>query len=445
MGLFGALRRAITFLTVDIWRIRLQDLTRMRAFLIGQLRIVVLSVRGFREDQCAVRASALTYYTLLALVPLAAIVIGVSRGFGYDYALQRMLIENNPAYALIASKIVEYSQALIETARGGVVAGIGLALLLWTLIKMIGNIEAAFNDIWNVGKQRGIIRKFSDYIAIVIVGTVGMVLYNSLTVFITAQIRLVLEKLSLGSLEGTVTTFVLRVLPVLLVWAVFSFIYLVMPNTRVSVRSAVASGIIAGTIYQAVQVVYIAFQIGVARYNAIYGSLAALPLFLIWIQMSWLIVLFGAEISFAIQNVHTYEWEIESLRLSWNTKKRLGLLVAHRVIRNFSAGVPPMTAAELSEELGIPVRLVRQILGELAEAGVFTRTESGDARDVAFQPACDLEHFTVKCVLDTLERIGGDTVPVHESPQFERLSAIVDSFAERIEESPENVLLKDIV
>lgn len=445
MGPFDTIRRIYTFLTIDIWRIRLENLTRARALLIAQLRIVVLSLRGFREDRCGVRASALTYYTLLSIVPLAAIALGISKGFGYDYTIQRMLTESSPAYAEVASKIVEFSQAFIESVRGGVVAGVGFALLLWTLIKVIGNIEAAFNDIWNVGKHRGIIRKFSDYIAIVIVATVGMVLYNGLIVFIGAQIPYLLDKLSLGALEGPLMGFVFKALPLVLIWMVFAFIYLVMPNTRVSLRSALIAGIIAGTIYQVVQLVYINFQIGVARHNAIYGSLAALPLFLIWIQMSWLIVLLGAEISFAIQNVNTYESEIESLHISWQTKKKLALLVAHRVIRNFADGTPPMTAAELSDALGIPVRLVRQVLGEMVEAGVFSRTEPTDGRDVAFQPACDLERFTVKCVIDTLESMGSDTPPDQETPQFERLSAILNAFSRRIEEAPENVPLRDIL
>jgi membrane protein len=160
--------------------------------------------------------------------------------------------------------------------------------------------------------------------------------------------------------------------------------------------------------------------------------------------MSWLIVLLGAEISFAIQNVHTYRSEIDSLSISWRSKKRLGLLVAWKVVKNFSEGSQPMTSVEISEELGIPVRLVRQVLSEMVDAGVFSKTERTHSQDSAFQPACDISHFTVSCVLDTLEELGSDNVPALESPQSARLTAIMDSFAEAIERSPENVHLKDI-
>jgi len=182
----------------------------------------------------------------------------------------------------------------------------------------------------------------------------------------------------------------------------------------------------------------------VTKYNAIYGSLAALPLLLIAIQMTWLIILVGAEISFAIQNVNMYKSEIDSLHINWRSKKRLGLLVAWRVIKNFSGGNPPMTAAEIAEDLGMPVRLVRQVLSELADSGLFSKTETAKGQDFAFQPSCDVSRFTVECVLDTLERLGSDNVPVKDSPQFARLTAIMDSFSDAMEDSPENILLKDI-
>lgn len=444
MGSIDTIKRIIAFLREDIWRIHLDDFSRLRRFLLGQLRIVVLSVRGFREDQCHVRASALTYYTLLSIVPVAAIALGIAKGFGYDRVLQRILIESYPGYETLTGRLVEYSSALLENTQGGIVAGFGLLFLLWTLIKVLGNIEGAFNDIWNVGKQRSLVRKFSDYIAIVLVCTIGLLIYNSATVFIAAHIQYLFNKLALSGLQGPLVSLTFKAIPFLLIWTLFAFIYIVMPNTRVGLRPALTAAVVAGTLYQVVQWGYITLQIGVARYNAIYGSLAAVPLFLVWLQISWLIVLFGAEISFAIQNVRLYQFEIDSLRVSWHEKKRLALLVAHRVIRGFSRGERAMTAAAIAEELGIPVRLVRNILAALAEAGVFSKTESPDERDVAYQPACDLEHFTVKCVLDTFEKIGSETVPVRDSPQLERLNAILDSFAEAIEHSPGNVLLRDI-
>jgi membrane protein len=244
--------------------------------------------------------------------------------------------------------------------------------------------------------------------------------------------------------QGTLSWLVFSLFPFILIWGLLTFIYIVLPNTKVSFKSAFYAAVVAGSMYRLVQWIYITFQIGVTKYNAIYGSLAAVPLLLVWIQMSWLIVLVGAEISFAIQNVNMYKSEIDSLHISWRSKKRLGLLVAWKVIRNFSDGLSPMTAAETAAVLGIPVRLVRQVLSELADEGIFSKTEKGKGQDSAFQPACDINFFTVKCVLDTLERLGSDSVPVSDSPQFARLTAIMDSFGDAMENSPENVLLRDI-
>ena len=444
MNPISRIRKVITFLTVDIWRLRLEDLSRMRALFVNQLRILVLSLKGFQEDKLNVRASALTYYSLLSIVPVVAIIFGIAKGFGFDKLIEDALYKNYPGYETVIAKIVEYANSLLETTRGGIVAGVGIIVLLFTLIKVLGNFEAAFNDIWNIHRDRSIVRKFSDYTAILIVTVIGLIIYTSISGFISTQLMNLIDSTALREAQGPLSWLIFNILPFFLIWGLLTFIYLVLPNTKVSFKSAFYAAVVAGTLYRIVQWIYISFQIGVSRNNAIYGSLAALPLFLIWVQMSWLIVLVGAEISFAIQNVGMYKSEIDSLHISWRSKKRLGLLIAWRVIKNFSDGRAPMTAAEIGQDLGMPVRTVRQVLSELADEGIFSKTEAGKGQDSAFQPACDISFFTVKCVVDTLEKLGSDNVPVKESPQFARLTAIMDSFGDAIENSPENVLLRDI-
>ena len=444
MNPIDGIKRTITFLTIDIWKMRLEDLSRARALLVNQLRIIILSLRGFQEDKCNVRASALTYYTLLSIIPIVAIVFGVAKGFGYDKVIVESLYNDYPSQKLIIDKVVEYSNSVLENTQGGVIAGAGLIILFYTLIKVLGNFEAAFNDIWNIHKDRSIVRKFSDYTSILIVCTVGFIVYSSMSGFIAAKFTAFLSSTILREVEGPLTWLLFNILPFLLIWGLLTFIYIVLPNTKVSFKSSFFAAVVAGSLYRLIQWTYVVFQIGVAKYNAIYGSLAALPLFLIWIQMSWLIILLGAEISFAIQNVNTYKSEIDSLHISWRSKKLLGLTVVWKVIRNFADGLPPMTAVEVAEELGMPVRLVRQVLSELTGNGMFSKTERKKGQDSAFQPACDIKYFSVKCVLDSFEKIGSGNVPVKESPQFARLAAIVDSFGDAMENSPENVLLSDI-
>ena len=444
MNPISGIKRVITFLTIDIWKLRLEDLSKAKALFVNQLRILVLSLKGFQEDKLNVRASALTYYSLLSIVPVVAIIFGIAKGFGFDKLIEDALYKNYPGYETIVAKIVEYANSLLVTTQGGIVAGVGIIVLLYTLIKVLGNFEAAFNDIWNIHRDRSIVRKFSDYTAILIVTVIGLIIYTSLSGFISSKLIGLLDSTVLREAQGPVSWLVFNILPFFLIWGLLTFIYIVLPNTKVSFKSAFYAAVVAGTLYRLVQWIYITFQIGVSKNNAIYGSLAALPLFLIWVQMSWLIILVGAEISFAIQNVEMYQSEIDSLHISWRSKKRLGLLVAWKVIRNFSDGLAPMTPAEIGEALGVPVRLARQVLSELADAGIFSKTEPVKGQDSAFQPACDISFFTVKCVVDTLEDLGSDNVPVKDSPEFARLTAIMDSFGEAIEKSPENVLLRDI-
>jgi membrane protein len=217
-----------------------------------------------------------------------------------------------------------------------------------------------------------------------------------------------------------------------------------MPNTKVHFKSGLIAGVIAGTAYQALQWVYINSQIGVAHYNAIYGSFAALPLFLIWLQISWMIVLFGAEISFALQNIDTYEFEPDCSRVSSSFKKLLSLQTTHLLIKNFSNGHKPLTENQVSHSLEIPVRLVHQILYELVECGVAVETRTEEDQEFAYQPARTINVLTIKYVIDALERRGTDNIPVAQTEELKTLSEMLQTFNDTIEKSSANKLLKDI-
>ena len=217
-----------------------------------------------------------------------------------------------------------------------------------------------------------------------------------------------------------------------------------MPNTKVKLKSGLLAGIIAGTIFQVIQWIYINFQIGVAKYGAIYGSFAALPLFLLWLQTSWLVVLFGAEISFAHQNVETYEFEPDSLSVSFSFKKLLSLLITHRVIINFCNGERPYDAAAISHLLEIPIRLVRQILFELVGSGILSEVKNESNKDVSYQPAIDVGKLTIKYVVEAIEKHGNSSIPVSQTEELKKLSSCLSTFTDDIEKSPANILLKDL-
>jgi len=432
------------FVKTDIWRLRLKDHSPGKSFLIRLVRIVALAVRGFDENKCMLRASALTYYSLLSIVPVIALMFGIATGFGLQKQVEAQLLAKMEGQQEVVTKIIDFANSLLANTSSGVIAGIGVAFLFWTIISVLGNIERSFNDIWGVVKSRSFGRKFGDYLSMMLVCPILLAIAGSATVFVSSQIQTVSEKIPLLHNLGPVFWVLIKVLPYCTLWVAFTFIFIFMPNTKVRFKSGLIGGIVAGTVFQVVQWVYINFQIGVAKYGAIYGSFAALPLFLIWLQTSWLIVLFGAEVSFAYQNVETYELEPDCLSVSHSFKTLLSLLIARRIVQRFCDGEKPSDASGLSHSLEIPVRLVRQILYELSESGVLSEVRKGEDKELACQPATDVDKITVKFVIDRIEQRGTSNIPVGASAELNKLSGCLRQFGEVVEKSPANVLLKNL-
>jgi membrane protein len=416
----------------------------MKYFFIKQLRILFLAIRGFGQDQCPLRASALTFYSILSIVPLVAMAFGIAKGFGFQNLLEKQLLEKFPGQEEVMIRIFDFARSLLENTKEGIIVGIGIAFLFWTVIKLLSNIEGSLNDIWEIKTPRTYGRKFSDFISILLISPILIITSSSATVFITTQLTLITEKVALIGMFSPVIFVMLKLLPYCLVWVLFIFTYILMPNTKVNFSSGVVAGVIAGTIYQIAQWAYITFQVGMARYNAIYGSFAALPLFLIWMQLSWLIVLFGAEISFAYQYVDTYEFEPDCRQISPAFKRLLTLNISHLVISTFSKGGMALKASNISYTLEIPIRLVQQILDELVEAGIFSNTDIKENKELAYQPARDINTITIKSIIDALDQKGVDKIPVAQTAELKSLSQVLQSLSNEITKSPANRLLKDI-
>lgn len=441
------INRAIEFVSVDIWRIRLEDLPFGKSFLIKQLRIFLLTVRGFDEDRCLTRASSLTFYTLLSIVPVMAMLFGIAKGFGIEVLLKdelTKLVMKLPEQEKVLTKVIEYAESLLETTKGGVVGGIGLVLLFWSVIKVLSHIEAALNDIWEIKEARSWGRKFSDYLAVMLISPILILVSSSATVFITSQVTQLTEKIQLLGMISPFIFLSFKLIPYVLIWVLFTIIYVLMPNTKVNLKAGLVAGIIAGTIFQVVQWGYISFQIGTTKYNAIYGSFAALPLFLMWVQISWWVVLFGAELSFAHQNVGTYEYEPDSNKVSAAFKKVLTLQIAHLLIKNFANGDRPLTDVEIGARLKMPIRLVHTILYDLVQSRVISETTTRENQRYGYQPARDINTLTIKYVLDAIEQNGSNNIPVARSEEFAILSEALEKFREAMQASPANRLLKDI-
>jgi membrane protein len=432
------------FIRVDIWRIRLADLPFGKSFVLRQLRIIILAIRSYDEDRCLLRASSLTFYTLLSIVPILAMFFGVAKGFGFEKRLERELFDKFPGQEEILNQVINFATSLLEQTRGGVIAGIGLLVLFWSVLKVLGHIEMAFNDIWEIKEDRSWGRKFSDYLAIMLLAPILILLSGSATVFITTRVTQITQEVALLGVLSPLISFLLKLIPYVLIWIVFTILYIIMPNTRVSFKAGVLGGVVAGTLYQLAQGLYISFQIGAARYNAIYGSFAALPLFLLWLQISWWIVLFGAELSFANQNVDTYEYEPDSLKISPGFKKLLTLQVAHLLIKQFANGDKPLTDSQISARLKIPIRLLHHIIFELVESGVVSEICTTADKEFAYQPARDINQLSIQSVLEALDHKGTENIPVANTSEFQALSDALKEFSEAMAESPANKLLKNI-
>jgi len=438
------LAKIIQFIDRDIWRIRLKNLPAAKALLIEHLRIFLAAWRGFENHQCSLRASALTFFSLLSIVPIAAMAFGIAKGFDMQTILEERLLEKFEGQEEVLTKVFDFANTLLANTKGGVIAGVGVAVLFWTIIKVLGNIESSLNDIWGIKKPRSLSRKATDYLSVMLISPILLVVSGSATIFIASQVTFITQKIAVLGVLGNVVSFILKFAPYSIMWALFSFIYIFMPNTKVNLKSGIFAGIIAGTIYQTVQLLYITFQVGVAQYNAIYGSFAALPLFLVWLQLSWLIVLAGAELSYAHQHSDMLEFAPDVERVSPSFKKLLTLRVVSLLAKNFSQGLKPPTMSDISHATDIPKKLIHQILNDLTGCGIVIETSNKREHEMSYQPALDTDHLTINYVLDVLERCGISDIPVEPAPELEALAESLKTFRDKIEKSAANRILREI-
>ncbi len=438
-------KRFLEFTKEEIWRIRFKELPKAKYYLLRPIQILLVTIRGFDEDKCMLRASALTFYTLISIVPVLAVIFAFAKGFGLQEKLQEKLMSMAEGQEQAAQKIMEFSQNMLEQADGGVIAGVGILFLFWAIIKVLGHIENAFNHIWGVTKPRTFGRKVGDYLAFILICPILMLTAVSATATVQVLTTNFMEKYQWLQTFGPIVKVGLKICSLLIIWVLFAFIYYWMPNTKVSKRAGLIGAIIAGIMFQIFIASYLGLQVGMAKANAIYGSFAALPLMLILLQFSWVIILFGGEISFACQNVKTYEFEKDCLEVSPRYRRKLSLLIAHRIIKHFCEKKPPEDVEAIEQALNIPVRLVRKIVFDLVQAGILIEIKDEEsARKITYQPACDVALLTIKSIHDALDEFGRESLPVNQTEELKRLEELLDQAGQDLENSEANICLKDI-
>ena len=356
-------------------------------------------------------AAALTYSTILAIVPIMAVVFAVARGFGYSKYIETWFRDMLTSQPQAAEIIIGFVNSYLVHTKSGIILGLGLVFMLWTVLMLVSNIEKTFNDIWQVKKPRSLFRTFTDYIAMLFLVPIIIVVMAGISIFMAT----IADNLDQYVVISSVAHFLIDLSPYILLSGAFFALYVFMPNTKVHLRSAILPAILAGTAMHWLQFFYIHSQIWVSSYNAIYGSFAALPLFMLWVQFSWIICLVGAELTYTMQNLEESAFMSDAKSMSHRYRMMLSALLLSLICKRFAEGRKPYTALELKLETNIPIRVTSELLYDMTQAHLiletYTTDEKGD--DPVYLPAESLDNLSVGTMIDRLESQGGWKLDIH--------------------------------
>ena len=335
-------------------------------------------------------ATNLTYSTLLAFVPIMAVVFAIARGFGYSMYIEEWFRNSLSSQPDAANTIIGFVNSYLVHTKKGIFLGIGLLFMLGTVLMLISNIELAFNDIWQVKRQRSLFRTITDYVSLLFFVPIVIVISSGLSIMVTTLNH------ELGSVRliGPVMSFFIELSPYVLWSLAFIGLYIFMPNTKVKLSSALLPGILAGVSMQVFQLIYINSQIWISNYNAIYGSFAIIPFFLLWLQASWIICLGGAELSYCRQNSDDF-FANSFQSISFQEKVDISWEIIQCIKEKFMAGEEPYTELEIKKKVGKPMRIVKELLYDMQRINYIveiTYDEKGDTSH--FLPAKDVSNVS---------------------------------------------------
>ncbi|MDR1756244.1 MAG: YihY/virulence factor BrkB family protein [Culturomica sp.] len=364
------------------------------AFFLGKaVAILVVSADRFVKNVGTVSASALTFYTVLSLIPVLALLLAVAKGFGVSRILEDLFREQSFANPEMTGFFLNFANRALENTRGGLITGIGIVMLLWMVIKVLSNTEDAMNRIWGIRQGRGLAKKFADYLSILFIAPLLIALVSGMNVFLSTNLQEIAREEGILRYAGSAVIFLVKLSPYVLLWLLFTFLYIFMPAAPVRFRHAVVAGIVAGSACQIVQWFYLRFQIGVSSYNAIYGSLAALPLLLVWLQLSWSIVLWGAEISYILRNRHIIFRSETEKENRWLDNIELAVRIMRIIASEYTAGRGALSLGALCKELKMNSQKIRVVLDELVGKKILAELKNGD--EPAYLPEVDLHKLSL--------------------------------------------------
>ena len=352
-------------------------------------RMIYLIYRNYRDGETQILAISLTYYSLLAIFPVVALVLGITKGFGLDKIFIQKFFELWPGNNSFLRVIVDIAQRLLLSTESSILTGVGIVILIYSAVKVLIMLENSFNKIWKINKKRSITRRVVDYIAIIFLGPIFFVLLSALNSVAVEEIskhfsgNAVIMNLFIG-LFGPATYIIL-----------FSYLFYVIPNTNVKIKPAVYAGIVTTLLTFGWKLLFLLLQSSITRYNIIYGSLALIPIFLIWVQYVWVTILLGAQIAFSIQTSDEFLYS-EKIEMPIKVKREAGILILSLIIKNFVEKKESFTYQKLTDRLGMEVFFVKEILSDLEKMGFINEVFYDKNSDSQYQVAYSPESITIR-------------------------------------------------
>ena len=404
------------FIQYDLWRQSHMEIhAPKKRWLYRFLQTIILVARGFKDQVLVVRANSLSFALLFAFIPMMALIYAIARGFGFEEIVKSTISSSFLAEANVATVLLEWIERYLETARDGFFLGIGLIVLIWAVYAFFNMLENSFNSIWNVKQSRSFARRMTNYVMTLLLVPVLVVVTSGISIFLNST-----EVLA-SVLDGIVPIrkFMLRFLPFVATTGVFTWIFIAIPNTKVKFSSAIIPGILMGLLYQVVQALSMYLVVLFTRMSFVYGAFSAIPLVLIWLNVTCWLLLIGAELAFAIQNNDMFAYEKDLKAMSRRYKDYVMLYLLSVIIRRFEAGESPQTAQEMAADNQLPIRLVQQLLSRLEETVIVRRVYIEDEEEHAFIPALDTKAITVEMVIGRISAQGTEEFLQHTPAEMQ--------------------------
>ena len=397
-----------------------------RSWWVNVLKTISLSLRSFFNSDLQMRASALTYQTVLAIVPALALIFAIGRGFGFQNLLQTQLFNFLPAQRRALETAFTFVDSYLKQSSEGIFVGIGILFLLWTLISLISTVEDSFNKIWGVARGRSLWRKITDYTAIFLILPVLMICASGINVFMSTALQNFIHIKFLT--EGL--SWLLDLASLALTWLFFAGTYMLIPNTKVKFKNAILAGVLAGTAFVILQWLFLTGQLYVTKYNAIYGSFSLLPLLLLWLQLVWVITLSGAVLCYSSQNIFEFSFTDQIEKISAVYRRRITLAVMTVITQRFEKGEKALTDHEIAMIYGLPISLVTAAVNHLIQCKLVQRVVTGgEEAALAVAPAVDPGSLTLG---DVLQRVG-ETGTKDFIPDFNKNFATLNKIIDQVE------------